>query len=76
MFYGFGSLFWQGICHDYRVKHGLNIVGWNVQESLGYYRAFRKVGGKMKAVYLGKNLDGAEQKIMAKQEQLAGGDPK
>jgi hypothetical protein len=58
------------------VKHGLNnIAGWNISKSKGYFRAFRKMGGKMKAVYLGKNLDGAETKIQSKQEQLAGGDP-
>ncbi|MCX5880574.1 MAG: hypothetical protein NTU74_01800, partial [Deltaproteobacteria bacterium] len=54
------------------VKQGLNIAGWNIQESGGYFRAFRKMGGKMKAVYLGKNLDGAEQKIRNKESQLAG----
>ncbi|MFH0996333.1 MAG: hypothetical protein V1844_12700 [Pseudomonadota bacterium] len=57
------------------VKQGLNISGWTVAESGGYFRAFRKMGGKMKAVYLGKNLEGAEQKIHAKQGQLSGSDP-
>jgi hypothetical protein len=57
------------------VKHGLNIAGWNVQESGGYFRAFKKMGGKMKAVYLGKNLDDAETKIRNKEKQMAGGDP-
>lgn len=56
------------------VKQGLNIAGWNVQESGGYFRAFKKVAGKLQGVYLGKNLEGAEMKIRAKQEQLAGGD--
>jgi len=52
------------------VKHGLNIAGWSIQESKGYFRAFRKMGGKMQAVYLGKNLDDAEQKIQSKQSQI------
>jgi hypothetical protein len=54
------------------VKQGLNIAGWNVQESGGYFRAFKKVAGKMKAVYLGKTLEDAEKKIQAKQKQLQG----
>ena len=53
------------------VKQGLNIAGWSIQESKGYFRAFKKVGGKMQAVYLGKSLDGAEMKIRAKQERLS-----
>jgi predicted nuclease with TOPRIM domain len=53
------------------VKQKLNnIAGWNIQESGGYFRAFKKMGGKMKAVYLGKNLDDAETKIQAKERQL------
>ena len=54
------------------VKHGLNIAGWSIQESKGYFRAFKKVAGKMQAVYLGKNLDDAETKIQAKQSQIQG----
>jgi hypothetical protein len=49
-----------------------NIAGWTVAKSGGYFRAFKKMGGKMKAVYLGKSLDGAEQKIMAKQDNSKG----
>jgi hypothetical protein len=54
------------------VKHGLNISGWSIQESKGYFRAFKKVAGKMKAVYLGKNLDDAEMKIRNKEKQMVG----
>lgn len=54
------------------VKHGLNIGGWSVQESGGYFRAFKKVGGKMYAVYLGKNLDDAETKIRTKEAAIRG----
>ena len=49
-----------------RVKQGLNIGGWTIQQSGGYYRAFKKVNGKMFAVYIGKNLDDAAAKIEAK----------
>jgi len=52
------------------VKHKLNIAGWSIQESGGYFRGFKKVAGKMQAVYLGKTLDGAEQKINQKEGQI------
>ena len=51
------------------VKQKLNIAGWSIQESGGYFRGFKKVAGKMQAVYLGKSLDGAEQKIRTKEQQ-------
>ncbi|MBI5593311.1 MAG: hypothetical protein HY881_22865 [Deltaproteobacteria bacterium] len=54
-----------------RVKQSLNIVGWSIQQSGGYYRGFRKIGGKMMSVYLGKSLDDAEQKIRAKDQLIA-----
>ena len=54
------------------VKQKLNIAGWSIQESGCYFRAFKKVAGKMKAVYLWKNLDDAETKIQAKQSQIQG----
>ena len=52
------------------VKHGINISGWSIQESKGYFRAFRKMGGKMYAVYLGKTLENAEAKIGMKEQQI------
>ena len=51
-------------------KQGLNISGWSIQESKGYFRAFRKMGGKMYAVYLGKTIDNAEAKIGMKEQQI------
>ena len=48
-------------------KHGKKIDGWNVVKSGGYYRAFRRIDGKLRAIYLGKNLRGAAQKIRAKE---------
>jgi hypothetical protein len=52
------------------VKQGVNISGWSIQESKGYFRAFRKMGGKMYAVYLGKTLENAETKIELKEQQI------
>jgi hypothetical protein len=44
----------------------LKVGKWNVQKSGGFYRAFRKVGGMTRAVYLGKRFDEdeAREKIM------------
>ena len=47
-------------------KQKLNIAGWSIQKSNGYYRGFKKIAGKVQGVYLGKTLDDAEQKIMKK----------
>ena len=52
------------------VKHGLNISGWTIAKSLGYYRAFKKVAGKQIGVYLGKTLDDAAEKIEAKEQSI------
>ncbi|WP_028323125.1 hypothetical protein [Desulfatirhabdium butyrativorans] len=42
----------------------LNISGWSIQQDQkGYYRAFKKIGGKLRGVYLGRSLEGAEKKI-------------
>ena len=51
-----------------KVKQRLAISGWSIQQDRhGYFRAFRKIGGKLKAIYLGKSLDGAEERIRAKE---------
>ncbi len=43
----------------------LNIAGWSVRkDGKGYFRAYRKVAGKTRSVYLGKTLQGAEEKIL------------
>ena len=36
---------------------GINIDGWSVQKSGGYYRMFKKINGKVHGIYLGKYLD-------------------
>ena len=48
----------------------LNIWGWTVTKSGNYFRAFRKIKGKLHGVHLGKTLDGAELKIQSKQSQI------
>lgn len=43
---------------------GARINGWTVrQDKYGYFRAYRKVDGKTRSIYLGKSLDRAEEKI-------------
>lgn len=51
-------------------KQKMIIAGWSVQESRGYFRAFRRIDGKMKGVYLGKTLEDAEQKIRSKEKKI------
>lgn len=53
-------------------KQKINISGWSIQKSGGFYRAFKRINGKMHGIYIGKNLDDADRKIAAKVEQLAG----
>ena len=50
----------------------LKISGWTVAKSGEYYRAFRKVSGKVHAIHLGRHLDliDAKIKIDFKSEQL------
>lgn len=48
------------------VKQDFKVSGWSIQKSGGYYRAFKKIDGKLRGVYLGKSLENAEQKIMEK----------
>jgi|GEM_PF-6786532 len=52
-------------------KQKLIVAGWSVQESHGYFRAFKRIDGKMKGIYLGKTLEGAEQKIREKEKKLS-----
>jgi hypothetical protein len=54
-------------------KQKMIIAGWSVQESHGYFRAFKRIDGKMKGIYLGKTLKGAEQKIRDKEKNLQSG---
>lgn len=48
------------------------VDGWSVQFSGGYYRAFRKINGQVKGVYLGKRIDleAARAKVRAKEKEI------
>ncbi len=59
---------------DEPVKSKLNISGWTVAKSGRYFRAFRKIKGRVYGVHLGLSLDDAESKIAAKIEQIGGGE--
>jgi septal ring factor EnvC (AmiA/AmiB activator) len=57
-----------------KVKQRLSIADWNIQQDRqGYYRAFKKIGGKLRAVYLGRSLEGAEDRIRAKEAEVRQG---
>ncbi|WP_028323317.1 hypothetical protein [Desulfatirhabdium butyrativorans] len=58
---------------DEPVKQKLNISGWTVAKSGRYFRAFRKIKGRVYGVHLGLSLDDAETKIRAKEAALLGG---
>lgn len=51
-------------------KRGINISGWSIQKSGGFYRGFRKISGRTHGVYLGRTLDDAELKIQRKEAAL------
>ncbi len=55
---------------DEEAKSKLNILGWTVAKSGKYYRAFRKIKGRVRGVHLGKDLTDAEVKIAQKEKQL------
>ena len=50
----------------------LNIHGWTVAKSGRYFRAFKKIKGRVQGIHLGLTLDGAAEKIKAKAEQITG----
>ncbi|MGC8495363.1 MAG: hypothetical protein ACP5SH_26920 [Syntrophobacteraceae bacterium] len=56
----------------------LRVGKWNVQLSAdGYYRLFRKLGGRLHSIYIGKELDisKAETKIAERERELLGPAP-
>lgn len=55
-----------------QVKQKLNIAGWTVAKSGGYFRAFKKIKGRVYGVHLGRDLVNAEAKIEAKRLQMQG----
>jgi hypothetical protein len=64
----------QGGLNNMETEQGLNkklnIDGWTVAKSGRYFRAFRKIRGKVQGIHLGLTLDGAAEKIKAKSEQI------
>ena len=49
------------------------IAGWNVQRSKdGYYRVYRKIRGKVRSIYIGRELDieKANRRIAEKEKEL------
>ena len=53
------------------VKQKLTIAGWNIQQDgHGYYRAFKKISGKLYGLYLGRSLRGAEDRIKAREAEV------
>lgn len=54
------------------------IRGWSIQLSGGYYRAHRKMEGKLRSVHIGKTLDvkKATKKIKAKEQEFKSRDMK
>jgi len=53
------------------VKQRLSIAGWNIQQDgHGYYRAFKKISGKLYGLYLGRSLKGAEERIQAREAEV------
>ncbi len=60
----------QNPCEEISAK---KIAGWNVQRSKdGYYRVYRKIRGKVRSIYIGRELDieKANRRIAEKEEEL------
>jgi hypothetical protein len=55
-----------------QVKSRLNIEGWTIAKSGRYFRAFRKIKGRVVGIHLGLTLDGATEKIKEKAAQITG----
>jgi len=50
--------------------HSVRLEGWSVrQDKKGFYRAYRRINGKVRSVYLGKTLVGADEKVQAANER-------
>jgi hypothetical protein len=71
---------WDGPRGDHAVRQNTEptaplkkIGGWNAQRSRdGYYRLYRKIGGRVHSIYIGKELDvaKAEKKIAEREREL------
>jgi hypothetical protein len=60
----------QNSCGEIPAK---KIAGWNVQRSKdGYYRVYRKIRGKVRSIYIGRELDieKANRRIAEKEKEL------
>jgi len=55
---------------EVKENNSIKIAGWNVTIFRGYHRGFKRINGKLRSIYLGKSLDGAEKKIAAKELTL------
>ena len=55
-------------------KQKINIDGWTIAKSGRYFRAFKKIGGKLHGVHLGSTIDGAGVKIQAKMKTISLGE--
>jgi hypothetical protein len=52
------------------VSPGPNLNGWTIRKDKhGYFRAYRKIAGKTKSIYLGKSLVGAELKLTKREPE-------
>ena len=52
---------------EVKENNSIKIAGWNVTIFRGYHRGFKRINGRLKSIYLGKTLEGAEQKIAVKE---------
>ncbi len=52
---------------EVKENNSIKIAGWNVTIFRGYHRGFKRINGKLRSIYLGKNLEGAKQKIAVKE---------
>jgi len=51
-------------------KKTINICGWTITICNGYYKAFKKIKGKVHGVHIGKSLASAEIKILKMADRL------
>ena len=56
------------VSHEKSPTYKIN--GWNLTAYCGYYRAFKRFNGILHGVYVGKCLDDAAKKIMAKETAI------
>jgi hypothetical protein len=57
---------------EVKENNSIKISGWNITTYRGYSRGFKRIGGKLRSVYLGKDLTGAAEKVAAKELTFSG----